>query len=372
MIRIPSFTEKALLNARVLNYVYPTNCELHTVNDLIHSAALTIYYAKDDYLKAPIIKRHWSIKPLTWICRVTYTALVAITISPAGALWNGSLAAKHFTASKFAVNNQSPQEVEKAKAYAQAFFVDCSYFLFGVIGNALLVGTLGVTGCLLLNVPSTMGGIAVLTISFIFNGIFGFLPVCLFGGLDPAESLSAFVSQKDESPGLFLSLMLREKFGIVKSSGDIISYSSLDKFQYDENYNFSGTSHNHIHALLYKLETSVIGRVCAINGILSKYNLEKISFSYRFNISNVMEHVIKQLDSITDNQEKKIIASHLEFLRNMQRHDVISLFRNLYKKMVLKSVSHSELIAEPVKKFESTLTLQQYQKYFEERTIVAT
>lgn len=338
MHRIASFTEVALLNSKVLNLLYPSECKLSTLYAQSHVLS-TLRLLNSQHFISAEIKRPYIFKNLTSVCRVLYTAIVTVTLSPVGALWNGGLSLKHYLASKLADDTNKAQETEKAKAYAQAFFVDFSCFCVGAFCNAVLGGILFFSATMLFKAPGTEAKIAALMVSTVLTSCSALVPYWLLGGLDPKWSLTELLAQKDEKAGLFLALSLREKFGMVDQNGNLFPFSSQDKFEtiaQDRKYTFQGASFKEFTSDFCRYEKKVIDLICDLNRLFKKNQLPEIPYSYPFLPLKIINDINPVKAKVKDEQDTASICEIETYL--LQLNKIIVFYRMIYDRNRLFSV----------------------------------
>lgn len=298
---MPSFTELAILNPKVLDLIYPSDCKLKKIQDVGSHVILTLSKNKIEDFISRKVKAIVASRQFTIFCRVLYISLVTMIIAPAGVIWNGCLSIKHFTASKFAADADKTQEMEKSRAYAKAFFVDLFSFKVCVISNALLVGTLFISAKILVHAPASRVKLVALLIAIVHVGIASIFPYFILGGFDPKWTLKELIAQKDEKPGLELAIALREGFGLVDNSGGLLPFSAQNKFEYTANER--GYTFHESRSQLCIYEMVVKDRINALNILLYKHQLVPISYSYPC-YPSLPKNIYTKIVSIKNEQDK--------------------------------------------------------------------
>jgi hypothetical protein len=369
MPRITSFTEKALLNNFVLDLLYPPNCEKKKITQIGNSVIETLKEINCDHVKKGFL--HWGTKPLRCIARGAFVGIVAVTVSPLGIFYYGTLTGVHLANYSFRKYiqgaNTQHEKWEKISQYASAFFSDLFYFSaetyyissiyfgfyfyllprFSLSDNSIILSKLGINS----PIKALVKKVIKLAIGFLGLAYLG--DFMSSGGF--SETLSRLLGDSKSKTGMYLALKIRNQFGIVNQDGDLLQFSSEDaledaleykkrKILSNQLYLFERPVNNKLIELILAAELALIDRVRKANQWLVEKNLAPIAFTYPFNgksIAKTIEQAVQIQPNLIDSQFHQLINN----LRKMD--DKIHAFRNLYvssQQLVMKGSVMKELL----------------------------
>jgi hypothetical protein len=290
MIRIPSFTEYALLNRYALDILAPTDFQKLPLSyngdsaiEAIETAKVNLYSNLRNTSYWHAADRFYLLTPLKFI----YNACVILTISRLGMIYNGAMTLCHYLRYRCSLVNSEIEKTswEKTKAYAYAFFVDTAC---ATLGALIIKGVVQCAVCTLndLRIISVLGKGS---ITFSFDSIV-FHIMLAAGAILGAWALTLLQSPSvapdffvlpDYRVGMYLSLFFRKRLGLVNEAGGLIPFSQRDRLDCDASSRFSGKNYETLTRQAEEAEIQLIEAVRKCNQLLPQG--KKIEFKYPFN-----------------------------------------------------------------------------------------
>ncbi len=359
---IPSLSERVLLNKHFLNFVCPPNCREQRIAQINGS----IFASIDELEKDPFLVEnkgflHQATKPLRVVLRVAALFAITFTVSAAGTLYHGVLTAKHFiNYRREATGDGRAAEWAKTGDYAAAFFRDGNCFLNGAVHAAILVGCVY---SVILAAKGLYYNITVKALDVVLNTeykkIANIVAASLWSGMHItvlgggfSDTLSSFL--KTKSPQ-FLSLELRNKFGLVDANGDLLKFSEEDELKYDVarhydsiNVTLKGTVFTTFNAFIFDEEKEMLDFAIDAKVILEKNHLPPLEFSYPFNgytIAKRLEKAFKNVNFSGNDQSLVVYndptPSVQDIIKDLKESQYkIDSLRDIYHNYRSKTLSH--------------------------------
>jgi|GEM_PF-1726858 len=308
MIRIPSFTEYALLNRFALDILFPPDFQKLPLSYKGDSALEAIETAKVNPYSNLRNTSYWHAADRFYLLaplRFIYNACVILTISRLGMIYNGAMTLCHYLRYRCSRGvSQIDKAWEKTKTYAYAFFADTAC---AILGGFVIKGVVQCTVCTLndLGVISLLGQSSI-TLSFyplLFNVLVAAGAVLGVIGLSLLQSPSVapdFFVPSDHRVGMYLSLFFRKKLGLISDSGGLLPFSQRDQLVCSAEGTFSGRNYETLTKQAVEAEVQLIEAVQKCNQLLP--NGKKIEFQYPFNgdaIAKALEHQVFHVKSVS-------------------------------------------------------------------------
>ncbi len=285
--RLSSFTEYALLNRWALDLFSPSDFQKRGIDVLGRSVSQTLveskvnpysnlqnssylYYANKYFITAPI--------------KAAYVALVTLTLSRVGVVVNGALTTLSYLRYQY---NPSDTNWEKTKDYAFAFFADLTSAIIGTLLTKTVVESTFYT-LHFARIGTWMGPCKLPMKISVLYGVFT-LSAALLGiaGLNALQNSSIapqFFARPQDRVGMYLSLALRQKLGLVDGNGGLLPFSKDDRFEYTETAEkgckFQGSNFRNLATFIFNAEWELLETVKECNQILPPE--KKIRFQYPF------------------------------------------------------------------------------------------
>ena len=337
--RIPSFTERALLNKTALNLFFTPKCEEQKIKQTSDSIIQTLVNNDRNIFFHTIKDSYWQLatKPIKCIGRTIYVAMVTVIISPLDILWHGFHSIKHlgkYSFAKYTQNNDKcNEEWNKTLRYAQAFFNDFSSFtlgstfLFFLGGSIAYISTVGITMGIV-DITATIGWLVMI------GGTMHFL-----GGFDPAKMIPKLIAEKKVSYGMYIALRLWIELGLTDQDGKLLKFSEKDALRYiisrtginrqqtRSHYFYTGKNATKLSNLILRAELELLDHIRLINNWLKKQNGATLEYSDPITGSRTAQ----ALQSILNN--RKVDQSNSQTIHAVgpcyQEIDVEDVIKNL-------------------------------------------
>ncbi len=304
MPRVASFTEAALLNRVVLDWLSPPNCEKVKIRQETDSIVSALAHPRILEGKVDNSYLHWGTKVIRYFARFVYTSLVTTIVSPLGVLWYGACITRHLSCFVFAAftknSSLADSSWEKCNRYAEAFFSDFKSFALGgllpcITVISLLKGfppggpiwdTTELNGIRL--VLEVLGIISHLTSFFTYTIYYQFYLIAN----NHAQPFAEMIMPKNLQVEMSLALELRNQLGLVDENGGLLHFSKMEKLSWEaleRNVVFK-----QLKRCCYHAEISLVEVVRQANAWLQKKGKEELTCQYPFN-GNDIAQLIKEV-----------------------------------------------------------------------------
>lgn len=321
--RIIPLTEKILLNRWVLAWICPSNCEMQAVKSVQNSVLQSFLEMRERPYSNPSKNSywHWAFKPVRAVARAVTVLGTTCFLSPVGALCYGSITTVKlisYVFNRVMYGNDVPRDAEwnRIKEYAKAFFTDLSCFLLG----ALVGTTVWMFGqaIVMAETPIDMF-VSILLLSSQFY---------LCGGFTYEEMIPQWLGWEKERAGMYLSLYLRNHFGLGDSQGNLLPFGSEDQvctLGRELRINWSANGTKLTECMIYA-EIDLIEILGKANKYLGSEGKGSIQFDWPFpqkkrqEVLQRLENVVSRSNDLAQNAEGRELISRLRFLSEKVEH----------------------------------------------------
>lgn len=344
---VVAWTERALLNSTVLDWICPPNCEKNKINQVGNSAIEALQNSTKDLFSNRVKEDmwHWGTKPIKAMARVAYTAIVSITVSPLGAVFNGVMTVGHLVHYSFKTYEESdPSQQEKwdkISQYFHAFVSDFSCFLVGgtaIFAMAAFGTVLSMTGSAILSGTAVVGLASTLAgkiMYFVFSGAICAGSAHFLGAYYPSYYLARLLGDSENRTGMYLALEMRNQFGLVDQDGNLLRFSAADKLEYETQrersdettYNFEGDVFENLIELVIEAELDLVNLIRQANQWLEENHHSTIPFAHPFDGVEIAKILQKILDEDSDQHhafESSLAAQSEEEEDSINVHELIA------------------------------------------------
>lgn len=268
----------------------------HSVLEAVELGAVEANMSRGEIKKDSF---HWITKPAKAILRVAVIGVVTLTVSPFGAVFNGVLAASHlfhYSVKKYMQGEALQSEKwDKITKYATASFTDFSCFSIGaaVTGVMIVIGySISLTG--------TLKGTALKIANCTVVPAMGAAALHFLGAYYPSEYLARLLGDSESKTAMYLSLEMRNQFGLVAENGGLLKFSNDDEIKYTKlrngNVNFHGNACKRLKNIIEDAEYDLLDLVKEVDSWMYDNELPPIEFQYPFNglaVAKNLENALK-------------------------------------------------------------------------------
>lgn len=288
---VASFTEYALLNRWTLDLLSPADFQKKKIATVGSSLLETLSKSKENpysnsenssYLYHA--SKYFILVPF----KTAYIALVTLTLSRVGVVVNAAFTALSYLRFQ---HNPTDENWEKTKDFAYAFFADLTCAAVGAFLTKAVVESTFYT-LHFARIGAWMGTCKLPLSTSVFQGALT-LAVALLGtaclsSMQNPYIAPQFFARPQDRVGMYLSLILRQKLGLMDQNGALLPFSKDDQIKYDvtsdskgtRTFTLYGTSSKLLDGFIWDAEWELLDKIKEYNQIAHKER--KISFQYPF------------------------------------------------------------------------------------------
>ncbi len=284
--RAVSFTEYALLNRWALDCFSPSDFQKKRIEAVGNSVFQTLLQSKTNpYSNSE--NSSYLYRASKYLIHVpfkaAYVALVTFTFSRVGVVLNAAFTTLSYLRFRY---NPNDENWEKTKNYAYAFFADLTCATLGALFTKVVVESAFYT-LHFARIGTWMGTSKLpITTSALYGA--GTLTTALLGiaclsAIQSPSIAPQFFARPQDRVGMYLSLILRQKLGLVNQKGGLLPFSKDDRLDYTERnraFSFHGANFKNLCEFIQNAEWELLDKIKQCNQILPSD--KQIPFQYPF------------------------------------------------------------------------------------------